>query len=372
MEIVDLAPLAIQGILDAMPDMLRVISPEHRVVLINKSYAERFGEQLGRPCYDMFCAGEACKNCIVDRTMGSGESEDKRRRYGGRAYWVKASPLFDSSGKPVGAVEVFRDITELEAQERSLREQNKRLLQEADLAARLQRALFLQDLTLDRRVRVHSRYLPASSVGGDLFGCFLKGPDRLCFYVADVAGHGMAAAMTTLLLATALQNARDSAGGPAELLSRARHAFLKLFQEPDAQRYVTMFVGELALDTGRLLFANAGHNAEPLLIADGKVERLTAAGLPICDWFDEIRYEQRETHMPPGGRLLIYTDGLIDPYSSTLDEDRLAECVRLGAGEALLNRLEEHVLPNRRDDVCMLLVSRDPDVDEYVTHLKIS
>jgi hypothetical protein len=92
----------------------------------------------------------------------------KNKKFQGRTYWVNASPLYDSDGTAVGTVEVFRDITEHARQQDALRQQNKRLLREANLAARMQRDLFLAQVSRIAHVKVASRYLPASSLGGDM------------------------------------------------------------------------------------------------------------------------------------------------------------------------------------------------------------
>ena len=351
-------PQTLQSVLDAMPDMLRVLDQQHRVVLINASYRASFGDQCGRHCYEMFCVGGACNNCVTDRAVQTGLPQDKRRRFQGRTYWVKASPLFDSAGTPAGVVEVFRDITPMVQQEKTLREQNKRLLQEANLAARMQKEMFLPTGEMDKRISLHSRYLPAATLGGDLFGCFAQKDGRICFYVADVSGHGIAAAMVTLVLVNTLRKAQADCPGPAALLSRVREAFLEL--SGDEQLYVTMFIGELDPNGGRLIWANAGHNATPLLAADGSVTELFAPSLPVCNWFDDIIYTQQETVLPPGGQLLVYTDGLLDHHSSKLSQKTLEEKLLSLHGEDLLEYLEKQILTQRWDDVCMLLIGRQP------------
>ena len=347
----------LQGILDAMQDMLRVLDLSQNVVLSNQSYSRCFGTQLGHACSEMFCTGNPCRNCVSRQALMNGQTYQKNKKFKGRTYWVNASPLYDSQGEAIGTVEVFRDITEQVMQQQVLRSQNKRLLREANLAARMQRELFLPQDKLDPRVSISSRYLPASSLGGDMFGSIKLSDGRIGFYIADVSGHGMAAAMITLLLANALRGIH--AQSAAHMLSSAREAFLSMVR--DVQLYATMFVALLDPENGKLQWANAGLNATPLLMGEDGLERLYAPSLPICSWEENIIYHNQESVLPANGSLLLYTDGLLDQKSSHLSEAELERRMLRQTGEALLDVLEKQVLIDHEDDVCMLLVTRRQD-----------
>ena len=342
------------GVMDAMQDMLRVLDLSQRVVLVNRSYEEQFGMQEGRPCNGMFCGGGTCRLCISKKAILTGTSHQKYRKFRGRTYHVNASPLYDAQGNPVGTVEVFRDITEQVRQRDALRAQNKRLLREANLAARMQRALFLPREPIDPRVTVHSRYLPASSLGGDMFGCFRQKDGNIIFYVADVSGHGMAAAMITLLLANVLRSAREQS--PVALLQTAREAFLNMVS--DDQLYVAMFVAMLDPERGTLTWANAGLNAVPLLYEGDTLSHLYAPSLPVSNW-GEGMYQEYTQSIGSRASLLLYTDGLLDHRSSRMTEEELERRMQRHSGEELLRFLEKQVLSSHEDDVCVLHIAYD-------------
>ncbi|HWR24229.1 MAG TPA: SpoIIE family protein phosphatase [Feifaniaceae bacterium] len=341
------------GVVDAMQDMLRVLDLSQRVVLVNRSYAEQFGLQEGRACNDMFCVSGTCRMCISKKAILTGQTQEKNKRFRGRTYHVNASPLYDSSGNPLGTVEVFRDITEQIRQRDALRAQNKRLLREANWAARMQRELFLPQGQPDPHVTVSSRYLPASSLGGDMFGCLKQKDGRIGFYVADVSGHGMAAAMITLLLANVLRDVQ--AASAAEFLYAARKAFLSMVQ--DDQLYVAMFVAMLDPGTGTLTWANAGLNAIPLLLKEDGLSSLYSPSLPLCNWEETVAYPEHTLRLGASGRLLLYTDGLLDHRSSRLTETELERRMQRQDGEELLTSLEKQVYVNHEDDVCMLHIA---------------
>ncbi len=342
------------GVMDAMQDMLRVLDLSQRVVLVNRSYAEQFGmQEAGHACNGMFCMSGACRLCISKKAILTGQSQQKNRRFRGRTYHVNASPLYDASGKPIGTVEVFRDITEQIRQRDALRAQNKRLLRETNWAARMQRELFLPQGQPDPRVKVSSRYLPASSLGGDMFGCPKQKDGRIGFYVADVSGHGMAAAMITLLLANVMRTLQ--AASALELLYAARRAFLTMVR--DDELYVAMFAAMLDPKTGALSWVNAGLNAIPLLINEDGLTCLYSPSLPLCNWEEEPVYQEHTLQLGAFGRLLLYTDGLLDHRSSRLTEAELERRMQRQEGEELLSSLERQVLLNHEDDVCMLHIA---------------
>lgn len=346
--------MILQGVLDSMQDMLRVLDLDKRVVLVNKSYQACFGDQVDKRCHDMYGSKSSCRQCISSQAIQSGEPQQMNKRFQGRHYWVNASPLYGDSGAAIGTVEVFRDVTEARRNEARLREENKRLNRDAKLAARLQRELFLSQGQPDGRVETYSRYLPASSIGGDMFGCLRQKDGKLCFYVADVSGHGVAAAMITLFLANIFRGKRFHSA--ARMLAYAREAFLSMVK--DEQLYVSMFAVVLDPDTGALSWANAGLNAVPLLVDGDTLTKLYSPALPICNWEENIVYREHTLHMPENARLLLYTDGLLDKKSSRLTEETLMRRMARMEGEALLKNLERQVLPNRGDDVCMLLITR--------------
>ncbi len=352
-------------LMNAMPDMIRVLDEDRRVVIINDSYRECFGEQVGYFCYEQFCTNRHCVDCIVDSTIKTGSAKEKRRSFKGKTYWIKASVLSAEFGIERGVVEVFRDITELMLREGALRDQNKRLLREANMVSRMQRTLFLPKEPIKSDLCVHSKYLPASTLGGDLFGCIEGGDGRVCFYVADVSGHGMEAAMLTLMLANEIRYGfKKGESTPLAILSRVQRAFLSVCE--DTTRYVTMFIGIIDDNKETFSWVNAGHNAAPLLSDGTKVKCLYEPGLPICDWSDDIRYTVRNDKLEKGGRLFVYTDGLLDARFSSLDESEIIGMLSNAdlKGDELLNTLVSKVEGERIDDVCMLLLEKPYENDK--------
>ena len=350
--------IALQGVINAVQDMLRILdSSGNNVLYQNEQFKDYFGAS-SQKCYEVFGETARCKDCLAKKVLATGRFHEKTLRYRDRTLCVQATPVH-IGGEITCVMETFRDITQQQRKQWQLYEQNKRLISEASFAARMQRDLFLAQGTPDDAIALCSRYLPASTLGGDMFGCLQQDDGKIIFYVADVSGHGIEAAMITLVLANVLRGMK--ADSPVSILQHVREAFLAMVK--DDRFYVSMFVALLNPQTGEFKWANAGLNAVPLLRGEDGLEHLYLPGLPICDWQDDIIYRERVNYLPPNGQILLYTDGLLDEKSSRLTEAGLEEYFMNFRGDALLDRLEQQVLPYHDDDICVLLVARNPNVN---------
>jgi sigma-B regulation protein RsbU (phosphoserine phosphatase) len=172
-------------------------------------------------------------------------------------------------------------------------------------------------------------YSAARIVGGDFYDfCDLtRKPPRLGLVIADVAGKGVPAALFMALSRTIIRATAFSGRSPASALTRANQLILK---DSQAEMFLTAVYAVLELDTGRLIYANAGHN-RPLWrhVADGTVTELDQRGI-VLGAFDEISLEEQRLNLAPGDALILYTDGVTEAVNEAGDmfgEDRLREVV---------------------------------------------
>ena len=153
---------------------------------------------------------------------------------------------------------------------------------------------------------LYASMTPAKEVGGDLYGYLLMG-DSLYFCVGDVSGKGVPASLfmaqaTRLFRTLAAQNMM-----PAEIATRMNDA---LSENNERGMFVTMFLGLVHLDTGRLDFCNAGHN--PPVIFDEKSQGTfleMEPNAPIGLW-PELEFQGEFIENIKGRPVFVYTDGL--------------------------------------------------------------
>jgi serine phosphatase RsbU (regulator of sigma subunit) len=150
---------------------------------------------------------------------------------------------------------------------------------------------------------------------------------------------------------------------PAKVLERANRLLL---HDIPPQMFVTCLYGVLDPATGRLRYANAGHNPPYVHTAGGVVE-LRATGMPLGAMPD-MTYEEKEATLGPGDTVLLHSDGLVeahDPERKMFGFPRLAELVGGCAGgpeliDLLLGELDGFTGPDweQEDDITLVALQR--------------
>ena len=192
----------------------------------------------------------------------------------------------------------------------------ERIESELRIARDIQMSMVPHQFPLREGLDLHALMTTAKEVGGDLYGYLLEG-DKLYFCLGDVSGKGVPA---SLFMAQATRLFRTMAAQhmmPAEI---ATHMNMALTENNEQGMFVTMFIGLLDLNSGKLSFCNAGHN--PPVLTDAPVEKGDNGphpahfidmkpNAPIGLW-PELEYEGEEIESIMGHPLLVYSDGLTE------------------------------------------------------------
>ena len=194
------------------------------------------------------------------------------------------------------------------------REQNARIAGELDAAKRVQvatlpRAELLRD---DRRIDLAATMVPAREVGGDLYDFFRLDNRHLFFLVGDVAGKGLSASIF-MAVSKALYKStilRTSGADIGELMAVANS---EVSRDNPEMLFVTAFAGVLDLESGDLVYCNAGHEnpyvANP---ADATVVRIEDGGGPPLCAVDDFAYRSGERRIRPGEVICLISDGVTE------------------------------------------------------------
>src|SRR4030095_5591174 len=190
----------------------------------------------------------------------------------------------------------------------SLSEAHKRLEDDIAAARTLQRKLLPKSLPRPKNLRVASRFVPASAVGGDFFD-FLR-YERCGLHagvLADVSGKGAAAAIYAALTSGIIRSLLQDELKPQPMLERLNKNLFA--RAPDAQ-FVALTYS--TWDDERLLLEICSSGLpEPLLVRNGSVKSLAIHGMPL-GLFAEPKYEPTIVECRPGDTLLFYTDGIVE------------------------------------------------------------
>ena len=173
--------------------------------------------------------------------------------------------------------------------------------------------------------RIAVAYQPMTAVAGDFYEFIPVDRNQVGFLVADVTGHGVPAALIASMIKVAVQSVIPCAHDPREVLRGLNRL---LFPQLHDQ---LVSAGYLWLDTtnGRASYSAAGH--PPLLRwREGKLERLESNGL-LFGVIADPDYPVRDLPIRPGDRLLLYTDGVVEPENALgefFGDVRLEEVIR--------------------------------------------
>jgi phosphoserine phosphatase RsbU/P len=236
------------------------------------------------------------------------------------------------------AIENARLYEEIERQER-------RLERDLSLARELQFRLLPQARPKLAHLDVAAKFVPARTIGGDLYDFIPYSMSRLSLVIGDVSGKGAPAAIYAALVSGILRSHAPIEPSPAEMLSavnlslaerRIEAQFVSLIYcvWDDAQRVLTM--------------ANSGL-PRPLYVRGGKIEVIEATGLPL-GLFDEAEYDEFKFRMKPGDMFVMFSDGILDARNRAGDlfgrhraEEIVAGCAHKSA-DCVVNSLFEAVV----------------------------
>lgn len=163
----------------------------------------------------------------------------------------------------------------------------------------------------------------AKEVGGDFYDFYFVGENRLGFLIADVSGKGIPAAMFMMTAKTIIKGYAESGKPVDEVFTTANE---KLCESNDAGMFVTAWMGVLDTVTGKVEFANAGHNPPLVRHAGGGFEYLRSKPCFIIAGMDGIKYRKNEFTLAPGDEIYLYTDGVTeatDSENNLYGEERL-------------------------------------------------
>jgi serine phosphatase RsbU (regulator of sigma subunit)/anti-sigma regulatory factor (Ser/Thr protein kinase) len=269
--------------------------------------------------------------------------------------------LNDLAGHAAPAVRVAQLVREQEAEVR----QRERIEQELRVAQLIQQQFLPQELPDLPGWQVGAYYGPAREVGGDFYD-FIKLPDnQIGIVVGDVTDKGVPAALVMATTHSILRAEAPRLVAPSEVLTRANEL---LVDEMPAHMFVTCLYAVLDPETGRLRYANAGHNVPYVRTEDGVTE-LRATGMPL-GLLPGMEYEEKEATLAPGEVVLLHSDGLAEAHNGEREMfgfPRVAALTGEAAdGEVLIDRLLKELAEftgpgvEQEDDITLVTLDRRP------------
>jgi sigma-B regulation protein RsbU (phosphoserine phosphatase) len=241
--------------------------------------------------------------------------------------------------------------------------QKNLLDQELRRAALLQGDLLPSALSGPGSLKIMTYFQPRHELGGDFYDFFPLGSEEVALLIADVSGHGFAAALIAAMLKFTFQMIAPSERSPEAIVSRINERFCRILKQND---FITLCCAVLDAKTLSLALARAGH-PPPFLYrpAEHRTLKIEPLGPPVGLERGAI-FERGHLQWNPGDVLFFYTDGVTEALLGKGDPGGLEEVVlKLGPGlspaeisHTLRSELEKiRETRGLEDDVTLLTVS---------------
>jgi len=222
---------------------------------------------------------------------------------------------------------------------------NLSLEEEIHTAARIQRAMLPSGVYVPEGYEIDAHQMMCRAVGGDLYFVGVRPNGHALIALGDVTGKGMPAA---LAMSASIVSIGLLADIESELKLVASRLQRQLFRSFSAEQFVTLFLGELDLKTGRLTYINAGHEPPIIVHRDGSMDLVDSTTLPFA-MIEEIPLEVKEMTLQPGDTMAIFSDGI--PEATTSGDTFLGLS---GMKEVLVTHRDEP-LPAIRDRIVKIV-----------------
>lgn len=253
--------------------------------------------------------------------------------------------------------------------ERSRREVEEALEHERHFSLLLQAALLPAQPALCDRYSVAVGYIPvfvSRQVGGDFYDVFRGAGGNATVLIGDVSGKGLEAASLAAATRSTVHAFAHESGSPADVLSKTNSVLYG--QQAAGESYVTLCLIAIDTESGVLHYSSAGHPPPVILRADGSVEFLWLADLPIAV-MESRRYAQAEARLGFGDKLVLYTDGISEARADS-GMFELEGIERTLAGHAdwspqqvvenLISAATDWAAGKLRDDAALVAIEREP------------
>ncbi|MGI9530317.1 SpoIIE family protein phosphatase [Lutimonas sp.] len=211
---------------------------------------------------------------------------------------------------------IIRDITKRKKNEAILLKANKRMEGELNVGKDIQMSML--PLTFPafperKEIDIYADLIPAREVGGDFYDFHFLDENHLYFAVGDVSGKGVPAALEMAVAKTLLKSRAATDHSTASILTQVNNEIAK---DNDAYMFITVFIGILDIETGKLVYSNAGHNPSYVIGAHDNIAILDDLHGPVIGAMEGMTYKESEVFIDKDDIILSYTDGVTEAQNT--------------------------------------------------------
>mgnify|MGYP000060703729 CR=1 FL=1 len=205
---------------------------------------------------------------------------------------VTTAPIHNEAGEIIGGVETFRDVSPI--------------LVDLERAQKIQRQALQQDLPKDPRLRFSTFFMSYDIVGGDYYAIQAIDADRYGFLLADMEGHGVAAALYAMHLSILWNRHFKLLKSPADFAAAVNEDLVKIFGS--VVTFATAMCGIIDASAGTMCFTGAGGPTPLIIHENWAVDEPKSTGPPL-GVMQDIPYKEKTVKLEAGDSILLFSDG---------------------------------------------------------------
>ncbi len=190
------------------------------------------------------------------------------------------------------------------------------------IAGQLQRDFLPKQLPDNQNMKWSVFFQPAEWVSGDLYDIVRLDEKNVGFYIFDVVGHGIPAALLTIFLKQSMQ-LRETTGHqykifqPQEVMANLNDKLCQ--QKLSGNQFATACYCVMNTETLEVTFCRAGHPYPIIVKQSGQLLRIQSPGT-LLGIFDQCHYSMEKVQLEKGDKLLLYSDGA-EPFIGYCDDN---------------------------------------------------
>ncbi|WP_462327493.1 SpoIIE family protein phosphatase [Desulfobaculum sp.] len=362
-------------------DGIIIHTPEGEILDVNVKAQDMFGysrQEMIRQHVTFLSTNETKhegKNAVKHVAReGSTHFETQLRRKDGTTFWAEITANIIEYPSRQVVQGIIRDVTHSRLIENDLRHKQARLEEDLRAAAEIQKSLIPPAPPQTPFFDIHWNFMPSEHIGGDIFDIVQLDDEHYAFYVLDVSGHGVPAALVAVSVSQVLEPQYLARRKPPpqrgwEILPPAIVMDFLDRQFPMARfgnRFFTILYMVLNIRTGTLRYSVAGHPPPIVLRADGSTALLDKGG-PLIGLSGALPFTEGEITLAAGDRIAMYSDGITEHQNAEHDfyeMERFTQALTAHR-DAPLPEMVEHVVQDvmafgdgvpLRDDLTLVLL----------------
>ncbi|TGM97832.1 trifunctional serine/threonine-protein kinase/ATP-binding protein/SpoIIE family protein phosphatase [Leptospira yasudae] len=175
-------------------------------------------------------------------------------------------------------------------------------------------------------IYILTKYIPMNEVGGDIYDYAEISPGKVRIFLADATGHGVQAALVTMLIKSEYESLKYLDLPPGEVVSELNKEIIAKYSA--IKSFFSCLIADVDTGEGTLSYSAAGH-PDQFFLSGSTITRLSKSG-PIIGISDKVKYHSQFLEISQGDKLFFFSDGIVEEFNSfeeEFGEDRLLESI---------------------------------------------